>query len=80
MELLTGILVGFAVARSLVRLDVTDETGKTRSMKYSRGRYSRRELAAFKNKQIEIEYEWGDKEHPKLLHISFPGPTRSLSL
>jgi hypothetical protein len=78
MELLTGILVGFAIIGSLVRLDVTDETGKRRSMEYSRGRYSRRELAAFKNKQIEIEYEWGGKEHPKLLRISFPSPTISL--
>jgi hypothetical protein len=78
MELLTGILVGFAIIGSLVRLDVTDETGKTRSMECSRGRYSRRDLAAFRNKQIEIEYEWGDKEHPRILRISVPGPTISL--
>jgi len=78
MELLTGMLVGFAVIGGLVRLDIIDENGKNQSLECARGRYSRKELSAYKNKRIEIEFEWGDKEKPKLLRISFPSPTISI--
>lgn len=78
MEIITGILLGVLVAGKLVTLQLEDETGKRQSASFLRGKHSRRELAEYKGKKVDIEFEWGDSENRKLLRISLPGPTISL--
>lgn len=79
MEFLTGMLMGIAVIGSLVRLElIEEETGQKRLVECSRGRYSRKSLETYINKNVEIEFEWGDKQRPKLLRVSFPSPTVSI--
>jgi hypothetical protein len=79
MEILTGLLVSYAITRNLVTFNVVDDTGKKKSFKFSKGRYSRRDFNAFQNKQIEIEFAWGTEGERKLLSISFPSPTINLN-
>jgi hypothetical protein len=43
-----------------------------------REKHGKRGLAAYKGKKVDIEFEWGDSENRKLLHLSIPGPTVSL--
>jgi hypothetical protein len=78
VEIITGILLGVLVAGKLVTLELEDATGKKQSVPFLRGKHSRRELAEYKGKEVDIEFEWGDSENRKLFRISLPGPTISL--
>ena len=79
MEILTGLLVSYVIARNFVTFNVVDDRGKRGSFKFSKGNYSRKDFNAYKNKQIQIEFAWGKEGERKLLGISFPSPTINLS-
>jgi hypothetical protein len=74
MGLLTGMLAAFSVIGGLVTFEVSDETGNKRSLTCSIGNHGERTFDAYKDKNIEIAYEWGDADHAKLVRISLPTP------
>lgn len=77
MDFVTGIIVGYTILRGLVKITIDDE-GTRKSFTYRRGTFGRRELDSYKNRKVDLEFEWGSEEHPKLLRISFPTPTIEL--
>ena len=62
-------------------MEIIDEnTGKKRTLSCSKGRYTKRELQEFRNKMVEVEYEFGTQDKPKLLRISLFNPGNTLHL
>lgn len=80
MEILTVLLMGYTIGRNLVTLEVINENRKRQHLKFSTGKYSSRDLNAYKNKNIEIGFEWGNEGQRKLISVSLPSPTIDLDI
>jgi hypothetical protein len=75
MEFLTGMLIlGVTMGVGKVVLSALDENGEKQSLEF-KGRYNRRELNAYRNQKVDIEFEWGNEGERKNLRLSLPSPT-----
>jgi hypothetical protein len=75
VEFLTGMLIlGVTMGVGKAILSVLDEDGRKHSLEF-RGRYNRRELMAYRNQKVDIEFEWGNEGGRKSLKLSLPSPT-----
>jgi hypothetical protein len=75
MEFLTGMLIlGVTVGVGKAILSVLGEDGRKHSLEF-KGRYGRRELMAYRNQKVDIEFEWGNEGERRNLRLSLPSPT-----
>jgi len=75
MEFLTGMLIlGVTMGVGKAILSVLDENGKRQSLEF-KGRYNRRELNAYKNHKVDIQFQWGNEGKRTNLKLSLPSPT-----
>jgi len=78
MEFLTGMLIlGVTMGVGKAILSALDEDGRKHSLEF-KGRYNRRELNAYRNQKVDIEFEWRNDGERKNLKLSLPSPTSHL--
>jgi hypothetical protein len=71
MDILTGLLLDYALEKSLVNLTIVDESGSRNLQTFSHGKYNLKDFAAFKNQNVIIKFEKGNEKYPKLIQIQY---------